>query len=219
MSKGVKDLQPRLVPLVPSLPLGEQIPRRRPLALRVLFQASEISIAVQYFNRLSQVQLCGEAKGTNKTGFLHLLLPLRTHLLLRLLILRRFFLFLYLLLLFNNMKRTHQVLSWNAMLTPCLANHARTDLKTSCHGCGHGFKAGYILSPRSQLWSIAKPREGSGSGTTFQSCQAKNLCCRKRVMGALFGIRLGDVSEAKVDGTVVVEIKLNHFHHDRKWTA
>lgn len=27
-------------------------------------------------------------------------------------------------------------------------------------------------------------------------------------MGALFGIRLGDVSEAKVDGTVVVEIKL-----------
>lgn len=89
----------------------------------------------------------------------------------------------------NNMKRTHQVWSLNAMLTPCLANHARTDLKTSCHGCGHGFKAGYILSPRSQLWSIAKPREGSGSGTTFQSCQAKNLCCRKRVMGALFGIR------------------------------
>lgn len=40
--------------------------RRRPLALIVLFQASEISIGrltVQYFNRLSQVQLCGEAKG------------------------------------------------------------------------------------------------------------------------------------------------------------
>jgi hypothetical protein len=41
-------------------------------------------------------------------------------------------------------------------------------------------------------------------------------------MGALFGIRLGDVSEAKVDGTVV-EIKkkasLSHLHHDRKWTA
>jgi|EndMetStandDraft_5_1072996.scaffolds.fasta_scaffold00299_3 hypothetical protein len=51
----------------------------------------------------------------------------------------------------NKMKRTHQVWSWNAMLTPCLANHVRTDLKTSCHGCGHGFKAGYILSPRRQL--------------------------------------------------------------------
>lgn len=41
-------------------------------------------------------------------------------------------------------------------------------------------------------------------------------------MGALFGIRLGDVSEAKVDGRVV-EIKLlallSHLHHDRKWTA
>lgn len=57
MSQGVKDLQPRLVPLVPSLPLGELIPRRRPLALIVLFQASEISIG-----RL-KVQLCGEAKG------------------------------------------------------------------------------------------------------------------------------------------------------------
>lgn len=38
-------------------------------------------------------------------------------------------------------------------------------------------------------------------------------------MGALFGIRIGDVSEAKVDGTVV-EIKLkaslSHFYHDRK---
>lgn len=85
------------------------------------------------------------------------------------------------------------------------------------------FKAGYILSPSNQgSQSIAKPREGSGSGTTFQSCQAKNLCCRKRVMGALFGIRLGDVSEAKVDGRVV-EMKLKsllpHLHHDRKWTA
>ena len=108
------------------------------------------------------------------------------------------------------------------MLTPCLANHARTNLKTSCHGCGHGLKAGYILSPRSQLWSIAKPREESGSRTTFQSCQAKNLCCRKRVMGALFAIRLGDVSEAKVDGTVVemkLKASLSHLHHDRKWTA
>lgn len=28
-----------------------------------------------------------------------------------------------------------------------MEHHARTDLKTSCHGCGHGFKAGYILSP------------------------------------------------------------------------
>lgn len=34
----------------------------------------------------------------------------------------------------NNMKRTHRIWSWNAMLTPCLATHARTDLKTSCHG-------------------------------------------------------------------------------------
>lgn len=37
-------------------------------------------------------------------------------------------------------------------------------------------------------------------------------------MGALFGIRLGDVSEAKIYGTVV-EIKLkaslSHLHHDR----
>ena len=79
----------------------------------------------------------------------------------------------------NNMKRTHRIWSWNAMLTPCLATHARTDLKTSCHGFKN-LKAGYILSPRSQLWSIAKPFEGIGSGTTFQSCQAKNLFCRKR---------------------------------------
>lgn len=41
-------------------------------------------------------------------------------------------------------------------------------------------------------------------------------------MGALFGIRLGDVSEAKVDGTVVEiqkKASLSHLHHDRKWTA
>ena len=50
MSQGVKDLQPRLVPLVPSLPLGELIPRRRPLALIVLFQASEISIGLARSN-------------------------------------------------------------------------------------------------------------------------------------------------------------------------
>lgn len=50
MSQGVKDLQPRLVPLVPSLPLGELIPRRRPLALIVLFQVSEISIGLARSN-------------------------------------------------------------------------------------------------------------------------------------------------------------------------
>jgi hypothetical protein len=41
-------------------------------------------------------------------------------------------------------------------------------------------------------------------------------------MGALFAIRLGDVSEAKVDGTVVemkLKASLSHLHHDRKWTA
>ena len=73
----------------------------------------------------------------------------------------------------NNMKRTHQVRSWNAMLTPCLANHARTDLIRPW--CGHGFKAGYILSPRSQLWSIAKPRGGTGRGRRFKAVKQRTF--------------------------------------------
>jgi len=57
MSQRVKDLQPRLVPLIPSLTLGELIPRRRPLALNSSVPSE------RDFNRLSQVQLSGEAKG------------------------------------------------------------------------------------------------------------------------------------------------------------
>lgn len=50
-----KDLD--LLPQLNSESESRYLPRRRPLALRVLFQASEISIGrltVQYFNRLNQ---------------------------------------------------------------------------------------------------------------------------------------------------------------------
>jgi hypothetical protein len=72
-----------------------------------------------------------------------------------------------LLFFFFFMKRTHQVWSWNAMLTPCLANNARTDLKTSCHGGGRSRLQSRLHSfSEKPVIEHSQTREGRGSGTS-----------------------------------------------------